>query len=439
MSNVFPVMIAPRWKQAFVAAAIVPNLLCGTLGSGGAKPFQPGDPALPASRSYPVSLRTWNGQVNLGLIGKDVMFGGPGRPLSNFDWQLPRAVRAAIRDVQGAPFALLNSGTPPPLPFANYDWQLPRTAYRFDGSWQTTVVVIPTPPFTPAQSQLPRVSDRFDRSWSSNLLETTLAPSVATAPFVQADWQLPRSAAYSTILRTWLQGVPINLFGQDTMFGAAGQPLENADWPLWRATRRAIGEGVAPPLTLLTIIPPTPFLSVDGRLPSSAVYPISLRTWNAAPSLLGQDTFFGGPGQPPTNANPLPARAPAPGQSWSVNLLETTLAQVSAPFGSTDWRLPAQAARSGQVWTQNLLLSTLFVPPSMPLNLFDARLPVLRPRGAQNWLGQALNFTPPPIVSPLTKVNPERLIEAPGNGRLIVTFNGSRLLLSTNARGRLIS
>lgn len=412
MSTIFPVMIAPRWKQAFVAAAIAPNLLCGTLGSGGAKPFQPGDPALPAPRSYPVSLRTWTAGVPPTLFGKDSMFGGPGRPLSNFDWQLPRAVRAAIRDVQGVPLALLNSAAPPPLPFANYDWQLPRTTAAFDRSWSTLVVVIPTPPFVPVQSQLAKGPDRFDRSWSTNLLESTLAPTVQAAPFVQADWQVPRSAAYSTLLRTWLQGVPVNLFGQDTMFGAAGQPLENADWPLWRATRRAIGEGVAPPLTLLTIIPPTPFLSVDGRLPSSAVYPISLRTWNAAPSLLGQDTFFGGPGQPPTNANSLPARAPATGRSWSVNLLETTLAQVSVPFGSTDWRLPAQAARSGQVWTQNLLASTLFSAPAMPLNLFDTRLPSLRGRTAQNWIGQPITAffsVGLPFQTPRIIVKPEDL------------------------------
>lgn len=374
MSNVFPVMIAPRWKQIFTAAEIAPNLLCGTLGSGGAKPFQPGDPALPAPRNYPVSLRTWTAGVPPTLFGKDSMFGGPGRPLSNFDWQLPRAVRAAIRDLQGVPFALLNSAAPPPLPFANYDWQLPRTAYRFDGSWQTTVVVIPTPPFTPAQSQLPRVSDRFDRSWSSNLLETTLAPSVATTPFVQADWQVPRSAAYSTILRTWLQGVPVNLFGQDTMFGAAGQPVENADWPLWRATRRAIGEAQAPSLALLTFVaPPAPFVSSAWAL------------------VRGIDRFE---------------------RSWSTNLLQSTLSQPIAPFTSADWRLPVPAVRRGQVWTQNLLLSTLFVPPSMPLNLFDTRLPVLRGRSAQTWIGQPITAffsVGLPFQTPRIIVKPEDL------------------------------
>jgi hypothetical protein len=399
MSNVFPVMIAPRWKQIFTAAAIAPNLLCGALSTAGAKPVAPGDPSLPAARIYPVSLRTWNGQVNLGLIGKDSMFGGPGRPLSNFDWQLPRVSRRAIGDAQRASPALLSAT--PPAPFVNADWQLPRVPVRFDGSWSTIVVVIPPPPFSPLQSQLVKAPDRVDRTWSTNLLESTLTPSVAAAPFVQADWQLPRSAAYSTILRTWLQGVAVNLFGQDTMFGGAGQPLENADWPLWRATRRAIGEAQAPSLALLTFVAPAaPFV------PSAWVL------------VRGIDRLE---------------------RSWSTNLLQTTLSQPIAPFTSADWRPPIQAGRSGQVWTQNLLLSTLFSAPVMPLNLFDTRLPVLRGRSAQNWIGQPLNFTPPPIVSPLTKVNPERLIEAVGNGRLIVTFNGSRILLSTNARGRLIS
>jgi hypothetical protein len=202
-------------------------------------------------------------------------------------------------------------------------------------------------------------------------------------------------------LRTWLQGVPVSLFGQDTMFGGAGQPLENADWPLWRTTRRAIGDAQAPSLALLTFIaPPAPFV------PSAWVL------------VRGIDRFD---------------------RSWSTNLLQTTLSQPIAPFTSVDWRLPIQAGRSGQVWTQNVLLSTLFVPPVMPLNLFDTRLPVYRVRSALNWVGQPINFAPPPIVSPLNGVNPERELEALEKGRLIITFNGSRLILSSNSRGRLIS
>lgn len=386
MSNIFPVMIAPRWKQAFVAAAIAPNLLCGTL---------------------------------------------------------------------GAP--------PPAKPFANTDWQLPRTAARIDASWSTLVVVIPPVPFAPLASSAQTALVRFDRSWSTNLLESTLAPAIAAAPFIQSDWPSPRRPFYSPILRTWLQGTPTNLLGQDRMFGGPGQPLENADWPLWRTARRAIGEGQSPSLAMLSVVPPAPFTYVDGRVPRAAVYPISLRTWNSSLSLLGQDTFFGGPGQPPANLDSrTPKGAPAISQSWSVNLLETTLtpiaaapfvgidrqifavpafdrswsnnllestlAQIAAPFGSPDWRLPTSVGRLTPAWTQNLLLTTLFVAPPMPLNLFDTRLPVLRPRGVQNWVSQALNFTPPPIVLPLTSVNAARDLEALGKDRLIITFNGSRLI-----------
>lgn len=406
MSNIFPVMIAPRWKQLFTAAAIAPNLLCGALTTSGAQPVASGDPALPAARNYPVSLRTWTAGIPQTLYGQDSMFGGPGRPLSNFDWQISRTVRGAIRDTQGVPFALLNGGTPAPLPFANYDWQLPRTTAAFDRSWSTIVIVIPTPPFVPVQAQLAEAPDRFDRTWSTNLLESTLAPSVAAAPFVQADWQVPRSAIWAIALRTWQQGMPVNLFGRDTMFGGGGQPLENADWPLWRSVRRAIGEGAAPPLVLLTVIPPPPFVTCDGRLPTATVFPLALRTWNTAPSLLGQDTFFGGPGQPPTNSSALPAPEPALLQSWSVNLLQTTLAQVSAPFASVDSRLSAQRARLGQVWSQNLLLSTLFVQPPMPLNQFDTRRPVLRVPAALNWIGPntILGGIPPSIVPVRIKV-----------------------------------
>lgn len=429
MSNIFPVMIAPRWKQAFVAAAIAPNLLCGTLGTAPAKPF------------------------------------------------------------------------------ANTDWRLPRANPRFDGAWSTIVVVIPPAPFAPLQAQLGTAPTRFDRTWSSNLLESTLAPAVATKPFGQTDWPIPKRAMSSAALRNWQQGMPVNLFGRDTMFGGAGQPLENADWPLWRAVRCAIGEGQRPSLAMLSVTPPAPFVYVDGRLPTAAIYPISLRTWSSALSLLGQDTFFGGPGQPPANLDSRLPRGITPlPQSWSLNLLETTLAPAAAaapffgidrqvfkisafdrswsnnliettlsqpigaqstdvrpaiarrvigdaagiplsllgtaqpvPFGSADWRLPMSSGRLAPTWTQNLLLTTLFVPPAMPLNLFDTRLPVRRQRSSQNWVSQALNFTPPPIVSPLTNVNPEREIEASENGRLIITFNGLRLTLSTNSRGRLIS
>lgn len=52
---------------------------------------------------------------------------------------------------------------------------------------------------------------------------------------------------------------------------------------------------------------------------------------------------------------------------------------------------------------------------------------------------QPVYFAPIPLFTPLTGVNRAREIEALENGRLIITFNGSRLTLSTNSRGRLIS
>jgi len=399
MSNIFPVMIAPRWKQLFTAAAIAPNLLCGPLGTAPAKPLPPGDSSLPVARAYPVSLRTWTGQTNLGLIGKDRFFGAPGQ------------------------------------------------APQFD-------------------QQLPRAAPRLPQGWTQSLLQTTLAPAAAS-PFAQNDWPAPRGMPYAASLRTWANGVPANLLGQDTMFGGPGRPLSNFDWQLPRTVRSALGRGQPPPLALIAVIPP-PLVTADGRLPTAAVYPASLRTWSSSRSLLGLDTFFGGPGQPLANTEwRLAAGNASPPQSWAVNLLETTLSATAAsiPFLQADWplpqvsgrahrswstslvlttlsrpigarspdgpavgtrrafgeapgipltllaavsaspftpldsRLPAVANRLGQAWTQNLLLSTLYTAPSVPLNLYDSRLPTAKARLEQSWIGRNMVLGAPAQLS----------------------------------------
>jgi hypothetical protein len=72
-------------------------------------------------------------------------------------------------------------------------------------------------------------------------------------------------------LYTWTQGVPINLLGQDTMFGGPGQPLANTDWPLpVRQRPPAVGDALPIPLVAFKGIQGKPFNQTDWPLPVRA-------------------------------------------------------------------------------------------------------------------------------------------------------------------------
>lgn len=381
-------MMTPRWRQAFTAAAIAPNLLCGVLGAA-PKPFSNSDSSLPAPRSYPVSLRTWTGQTNLGLIGKDQFFGAPGQA-PQFDQQLPRA---PARLLQNWTQSLLQSTLNVPLSAANL-------------------------------FERPTLARQPLRSWEQNLLASTLAPGIAAAPFTQVDWPLTRVAAYPPDLRNWAPGTPLILLGRDTMFGGPGQPLGNFDWQLPRSVRRAIGDGQAPPLTLTTVTVSIPFLQTDWPLPGR---PGRIdQSWSTNLVFTTLSTPIG----TRSPDGPVAALRRVIGDAQGMPL--TLLAAASTPFRSPDSRLPPGAPRSGQSWSQCLLFSTLApAPVASPLLVYDSRLPAKSSRGAFSWIGPnaVLGANLPPVLVG----GPRYIISRPFSRRFLVARPQARNFIAARS------
>jgi hypothetical protein len=186
-------------------------------------------------------------------------------------------------------------------------------------------------------------------AWTLSLNETTLAPVVANPlPFNQTDWPLPRTAPYQNSLRTGLDW--FTFVDQDTFFGGSGQPPANMDWPL---PRGPVVSGRTWTLSLnqttLAQIVPAPFSQSDWPLPRMALYPAQNRTWldQLKLNLIGQDQFFGAPGQGPRYDWPLPKIAVRlQDYTWLNNLSQSTLAPFIAPmpFGLYDWPTPRARA-----------------------------------------------------------------------------------------------
>lgn len=240
----------------------------------------------------------------------------------------------------------------------------------------TLAVVVAAVPFVASAQDLPRRPAVPAQTWTQNLLQGTLATPTA-APFFQTDWPLPRAAVPATTLKTWIDAVRLNLLGQDAIFGAPGQTTAY-DWPNPRlpvpsiALRTWLDNRL---LDTLAFVQPRPFAQLDWPVPRTAIPAVVLRTWidTVRLNLLGRDTFFGAPGQPPTYAWPLPSSIRrAPDLFTFLNLLESTLGSAApAPFAQLHWPNPiGRIVLPLDLRTVNLLENTLGVAP-LPFAMLD--------------------------------------------------------------------
>jgi len=121
-------------------------------------------------------------------------------------------------------------------------------------------------------------------------------------PKNQYDW--PNPGVYVRPPWTHLDFTKQHLIGKDTFFGAPGQ-VQAYDYPNPQLPRRPDLTWIQKPLTAS----PTPFKQNDWPNPIGPVQNYDLRTFLNALELplLGQDKFFGGPGQGPANLDwPVP-------------------------------------------------------------------------------------------------------------------------------------
>ncbi len=382
----------------------------------------------PQQSARAVGLHSFVNQFNIQL--KNIAAALP--PQRNYDWPNPRGARRSLteltwigqvvpydnyvlrqplitpqraRDVSAAIYSqarvwqnrlLTTLGTPAaPKPTALYDWPNPRAPAHAISlrSWARSLPVQFEPLYMPSVAEWANNPAGVPRAnlynWAQGfraLLDTV----PAIPPPTNYNW--PNPQAPTAAPRGSVDPLKLNLFGKDRFFGADGQPPANLDWPnpqapryasdlrTWTQGFRAQLDTIAaalprnnydwpnPPaakdnIALRTFVSPLKRWLIgqdtffrgpgfaptyDWPNPRGATPSISLRTW-ADPlklNLLGKDQFFGAPGQPPPNRdwpNPRGARSSIELRSWMLGFLMPLQPEPPAPEPSTtEWLITAR-------------------------------------------------------------------------------------------------
>lgn len=148
-----------------------------------------------------------------------------------------------------------------------------------------------------------------------NLIETQSAGGAS--PIIPPPMDNPQRQQRSIAFYRHIDYMVLNM--QDTFFGPPGMGEPNNDWPVPRGAKRPIDLITflqSPPLALTVAPALPPNCSTDRPNPRGAAYPQMLRTFvnQVNLNLIGKDTFFGAPGQPPspvTWINPRGAARPS--------------------------------------------------------------------------------------------------------------------------------
>lgn len=310
-----------------------------------AAPFSQEDWPNPRAAQRPVDLLTYLDPSETWLL-KDQFFGDPGQPPANLDWALPLAGKTAIRE--GAWYQNLLPTTLA-LPFAQRDWANPRGKIPQQPSDPQSLIALRAEvaaPFAQLDWANPRPRAFSATSDVPNTLGTLL--SQVAIPFSQEDWPNPRGAKRAIELLGYLDASEIWML-RDTFFGEAGQPAANLDWPNPRGKAplvHSITQGI--PQSALLFTTPSPFAQYEWPLPLGAKRAIDLLTFADATRLrlIGQDTFFGDPGQAPAQRDwPNPRGYRQPTLSWA-HAIPVVVLSPPVPFAQRDWVVPKAAAYS---------------------------------------------------------------------------------------------
>src|SRR5690349_3045388 len=389
--------------------------------------------------------------LNLNLIGQDRFFGAAGQPPANTDFPNPKAAR---RTPQYHNLNLLQSTLTPVVaagnPFAQDDWPNPtRKSTRPLGViYHRVAMAAPAPSGPPfAQTEWPNPRGKINRvgissqlptniptmiedfvAFSSmqdvparvsrvavtsqqqgNLTVTTLSGAPAAPPFSQDDW--PNPVIRKQAVRTTVNGVNLNLLSQDQFFGAAGQP-PTYDYPNPKAPKRSVQDWNQN--LLQSTLVPQPFAQTDWPNPITRKPGIRGDIYSVNLELIGQDSFFGVPGQPPANYDfPNPKAQRRNPQDW---LQSPYNSQGEKPFTQYDFPNPRGPKRNPQDWSQNLLQSTLTPAAGTPFSQTDWPNPQ-RPRRGQDWQYSQAQFIPAPVAgTPFSQTdwpNPVRRVTRP--------------------------
>ncbi len=355
-----------------------------------ADPFKanplPNPPSLPPPASFQQGIA-------LNLVGQDRFFAADGQG-PRYDWPNPRGPEYAI---SLRSWSLNLQQTTLARPFRQADWPNPRAPDRPVADH-----------VKPIQSALVGQDEGLPRDY---------------------DWPNPRGAEYSITLRSWA----INLL-QSTLEPA--QPFRQTEWPnpQWPDRRLSWTERLIPLLAEQA----QPFLQTDWPVPPEVQRPSELRTHMWRHNLHGEDA-----GLPRDYDWPNP-RGPEYSitlRSWSINLLQSTLAATDhlaaidldgptlslsvplyqpqnllatllaapaqAPFAQFDWPVPGRRDLPVAFLSANLQQTTL-APEQNPFTRFDWVPPPAR-AAAQSWLPPNLTITLPPPAAADVGEEPWRL------------------------------
>lgn len=306
----------------------------------------------PRGYTFPQENRGYTRAAQTRLIGQDKFFAAAGQ-VPDYDWPNPLLSRQVLTLRDAAINLLGTTLKPPPAsnPFFQADWPLPlRPQQPLDlKTFLSWVMIDDSMPFQAASTPVnPILARRLTESWLQNLLETTLGITVQN-PFNLSDWPNPRSSRPSIDLKTFLNQLDPNLLNQDQFFTSPGRG-PNYDWPNPAQPRRPVDtlSWLTNLLSSTLGVTVSPFFQTEWPFPRGTAFPIDLRTFinGTDLNLLGQDTFFGGPGQPPSNRdwpNPTRSLRPIDSLTWTYDLLCNTLNVIIYPFKQLDWPLPKGA------------------------------------------------------------------------------------------------
>lgn len=228
------------------------------------------------------------------------------------------------------------------------------------------------------------------------------------------DYPNPRVRPFPIEGRTFINPVETQLIGKDKFFGAPGQPPANLDWPNPRVRqfpidgRTWVGNLLESTLGIISF----PFKLLDWPNPLRRLFPLEGLTFlNAVETqLIGQDQFFGAPGQPPAYdwPNPRGRAFPVDARSWLGNLLQSTLGALAAPFALLDWPNPRgyPFLSTLRTWVEGVKLNLLgqdqfFAAPGQGPS-YDYPNPRVRqfPADGRTWIGNLLQSTLGVVVFP---------------------------------------
>lgn len=424
------IVIRSKPATPIAVLTIASTLLLTTLAPAAPAPFVPEDYQNPKAQARSVAQLVPQALL-LTTLAEQPPSEDP-LPFSLFDWPVPERSSRPILFVDQRPFETIVGDppfrqdywpTPPALK------RLVVSSETILGTNDQAVAPEPEPeptPLLPYDWKLPIGKARPTREQAiQNLLESTLAPAPNEKPFSQADWPIVRrpkravdhhvefyvldqSAPFAQT--DWPNPAPTpvsrerltHLSSRLLTIEEPPKPFLQSAWPTPPALKRPEFRGVTQfrSLTSADVVDDTPQSLSDFPTPPRVTRSVALLSWTVnlqqTTLAVSDRPFF-----PVAFPNPVAKRRAV--DLVTARDVRRTYLTDDYPFVETEWPNPVRLAkRSTETWTQNLLQTTLaiqqatFVPSDRP-NPAPRRYPT------HSWLVNLQQTTLAPEPSPFVQ------------------------------------